>query len=351
MMGRMDGPARAAGPAGLDPVSFSEGAPEPEAKPTEAIPPVALRLGDLVEVVAPSGPVAPARLRAGVAWLAERYRVRVRPEVLDRQGYLAGSDEARAEALDRALADPDVRAVFAARGGFGLTRILGRLRPDLLRSDPKPIIGFSDITALLAWANHAGVVAFHGPVVTQLGALTDADRAHLVALLEDPDAELTLRGASPGDRRSSRASGARGAGAEAAVASGTLRGGNLTVLGALAGTRWQPPLGGALLLVEDVGEPPYRLDRVATQLLSQVAPFSAAAAAGVGIGALTGCTGEPGSAPPSLVLAERLGVGRSLVVGLPFGHGTCHRAWPVGHPAEIDPARGRVRWRGAVQRA
>jgi muramoyltetrapeptide carboxypeptidase len=337
-----------------------------------------MRPGDVVAVVAPAGPVPPDRLREGLSLLGVRYRLRVDPTVWQRHGYLAAPDAARAEALQRAFDDPDVRGILCARGGYGVTRLLSSLDPAPLVADPKPIVGFSDITALHAWALAAGLGSIHGPVVTQLGSLPGSDIAHLLALLEGPHLEGCLAGRLllPGSPA-----------VDAPVAAGPLVGGNLSLLAALAGTPWAVPYAGALVLLEEVAEAPYRLDRMITQLRQQRAlpvacdaaacdapghpnrtgPSDFDRAAGFGIGDLFGCRADgpapagtgPSSASPSLgpspgqptalaVLLERLApIGRSVVGSLPFGHGSRNLAWPVGAPATLDPATGEVCWTGA----
>ncbi|HRC55439.1 MAG TPA: LD-carboxypeptidase, partial [Kofleriaceae bacterium] len=126
-----------------------------------------MRPGDLVGVIAPSGPPLEAPLQRGLAALASTFRVQVAKSALAPQPpphapYLAADDDTRAAELTAMLKDPDVRAIIMARGGYGLLRILPALDPALLRSDPKPIVGFSDGTALLAWAFAAGVRGIHG---------------------------------------------------------------------------------------------------------------------------------------------------------------------------------------------
>ena len=126
--------------------------------------PVRLRPGDAVAVVAPSGPVDRERLARSLPVLESRYRVKIGGDVFERDGYLAGSDQRRVDELNGALRDPDVRAVVFARGGYGATRILADLDADALRDDPIPLVGFSDITAILGWAaSAAGVPAATSP--------------------------------------------------------------------------------------------------------------------------------------------------------------------------------------------
>src|SRR6185503_4645390 len=123
--------------------------------------------------------------------LGDAFELRVAPGVTGPRApgtpsYLAATDEVRAAELTAMLADPDVRAIIFARGGYGTMRILPHLDPDLLRRDPKPIVGFSDATALLAWAHRAGVRSIHGPVIAQLSDLPPSDIAHLIELMTSP---------------------------------------------------------------------------------------------------------------------------------------------------------------------
>jgi len=212
-----------------------------------------LSKGDTVAVVSPGFGVRAADLAAGVKRLDELgFRVVTGDHVLDRDGYLAGSDAARAEDLNRAIARPEVRAVWFARGGYGAARLLDRVRWDRLTRAPKTLIGYSDVTALFAAASlRTACACLYGPVVAELG---DARHYHLGSL------RAALRG-EPSVVRFPRS---------AVVRSGRVRGplvgGNLTVLVHLLGTRYAPDPRGAILFLEDVGEPAYRLDRMLTHL-------------------------------------------------------------------------------------
>jgi len=310
-------------------------------------PAPALRPGDPVAVVAPAGPSPPGDLSAGLALLASRYRVRPAENLFVREGYLAGSDERRRGAVDRALRDPDVRGVFCARGGYGVQRILPFLDRDALRSDPKPIVGFSDITALLCWARAVGVVAIHGPVVTQLPRLPRADLEHLFRLLEEPGYAPRLSGS--GGNHSSRGPTLV---SDSGAAEGPLVGGNLSLLGALAGCPWAPLLDGAILVLEDVAEAPYRLDRLLTTLRHQVGARSADTLAGVAVGELSGCVpGEAGGPSALEVVATQVSApGRPVVSGFPIGHGNRNAAFPIGVRARLDPKARILTWEGGVVR-
>jgi muramoyltetrapeptide carboxypeptidase len=307
------------------------------------IPPRVER-GQTIGVVAPAGPIKPPRLAAGLARLGDAFRVKLAPSLesqrgsgglerhpIDRGGapsYLAGTDEQRAAELMAQIADPDVRAIVLARGGYGLTRILPMLDADALRRDPKPIVGFSDATALLAWAWHAGVRGIHGPMVGQLADLSVREVEGLVAMLTEPSAP----GALPWRLAVHAGTG---------VVRAPLVAANLTMISMLVGTRWPVPVAGAIALVEEVGEKPYELDRYLTQLiLTNVLPASAAWI----LGDLTRCTdpnpptGEPDPADAALrVFVDRLAAARvPLASGAPIGHGDRNEAVPFGAAAELD---------------
>ena len=294
--------------------------------------------GGRLGVVAPSGPIAPERFRRGLARLGDAFELAIAPGVTaprppDLASYLAATDDQRAAELDAMLGDPDIRGIVLARGGYGLTRILPRLDPDRLRRDPKPIVGFSDGTALLAWAHAAGVRSIHGPVIQQLGELPDEDVAHLIALLTDPR--------PPGERPWRLA--AHGGG----VHRGPLVAANLSLASLIAGTPWPLPLAGAIALFEEVGERPYEIDRYLTQL---TATGTLAPAAAVVVGDLTRCHDPSppagGADPPDAALRtilERLAAaGKPAASGAPIGHGARNEPVPFGALCELDLDRGRL---------
>jgi muramoyltetrapeptide carboxypeptidase len=292
------------------------------------IRPPRLRPGDVVRVVATSGPVFREAFAAGEALLARRYRLRYDAETLfAAEGFLAGSDAARSTALVEAVRDPDAKAVFLGRGGYGLLRIVAGLDPGLLRDCPKPVIGFSDGTVLLAFAAQTGVASIHGPVVTQLGRLPAQDHTALFSLLESPEPRVLLEGLST--LRPGRAE-------------GPLLGGNLEVFSRLLGTRHLPDLDGAILFVEEVGERPYRVDRLLTQF--QLAGVWDRVAAVV-VGDLVGCE-EPAdsrvvSPSAAAVVGERLaGLRVPVALGAPIGHGSRNLALPYGVRVRLDAAAG-----------
>ena len=209
------------------------------------IRPPRLRAGARVAVVAPAGPVPRDAFAAGAAILGARYTLVHDERVFAREGYLAGGDDARAAELGRALGDPSVEAVFCARGGYGLLRILPRLDAAAFARAPKLLVGFSDVTALHAWAWRAGVASLHAPVVTQLGHLPAGDAAALFDACESTSPPPPLTGLRAIDGGSGRG-----------AVEGPLVGGNLEVLTRLVGTPWAPALDGAVLLLEGSASAP-----------------------------------------------------------------------------------------------
>ena len=278
---------------------------------------VPLRPGARVAVVAPAGPFERTALEAGLAVLAARYAVQLAPELFARQRYLAGSDAQRLAQLTTALGDPDIGAVFCARGGYGAMRLLPALEG--LTPAPKPLVGFSDITALHAWLQRNGLISVHGPVLTQLGKLETQTHERLFALLEDGAPAAPLQGTDtfvPG------------------VAEGPLQGGTLAVLSRLLGTPYLPPLEGAVLLLEDVGEQPYRLDRMWTHL-ALAGVFRQVR--GIVLGAFTGCEPRDADYTSAQVLRDlATATGLPCAAGFPIGHGERNEPVPLGARVRLD---------------
>ncbi|MEZ4447836.1 MAG: LD-carboxypeptidase [Nannocystaceae bacterium] len=287
----------------------------------------ALRPGARIHVCAPCGPLLDDRFDAGLArlqaYLPGEYLFA--DNLRARAGYFAGDDAARLRALAAALADPTIDAILGARGGYGLTRLLPLLDPGPLRAAPKALVGFSDLTALLAWAHgRAGVASIHGPVITQCSTLEDDDLARLAELLrgDDPPALVAEEGAVLCGGR----------------VEGRLFAANLEVLRSLVGTGFMPDLAGSILALEEIGERPYRIDRALTHLLSSGALRGVR---GVVVGQLVGCDepewGNPESPSAEAVIGERLGVlGVPVVTGFEFGHDAArNQALPVGARVEL----------------
>lgn len=286
-----------------------------------------VRPGDRVAVVAPAGPFDRSALEAGVAAIGDRYRVRYDEGIYSRQRYLAGDDSRRLAELTAALEDPEIKAVFCARGGYGAMRLLQKLGASAMSSrlPAKPLIGFSDITALHAWLQSNAMASIHGPVLTQLGRLPSATTQRLFSLLESTLPAEPL------------------VGTEAYVggaAEGPLLGGNLSVFTRLLGTPFMPPLDGGILLLEDVSEQPYRLDRMWTHL-ELAGVFRKVK--GIVLGQFFGCEPRDGGFTAAEVLrALTADTGLPCAAGFPIGHGDVNEPVPLGVRVRLDADAARL---------
>jgi len=282
-------------------------------------PPPALHPRDRVAVIAPASAFDRASFEAGLALIAARYRAEYGPGVFERHRYLAGDDARRLSELTAALADPDIRAVFCARGGYGAMRLLARLAAAGPPDPPKLLVGFSDITALHLWLQAHGRISVHGPVLTQLGRLPPGTRERLFGLLESTSPAPALNGTLT---------------CVGGVAEGPLLGGNLSVVTRLLGTPFMPALDGAILLLEDQGERPYRLDRMWTHL--QLAGVFERVRAIV-LGSFTGCEERDAPYSSAEVLRElALATGLPCAAGFPIGHGEVNEPVPLGVRVRLD---------------
>jgi muramoyltetrapeptide carboxypeptidase len=255
--------------------------------------------------------------------------VEVAPQAYERLGYLAGPDAARLADLNLALRRDDVRAVLCTRGGYGAQRIVDGLDLAAVRADPKLVVGFSDITALqLALWRGARLATVHGPGAAWLDARTGPEAAESLRCALFTDAPVTLAARPEEETAPVRVAGR---------ADGTLLGGNLSLLASSVGTVDMPDLRGAVLLLEDVGEPPYKVDRMLVHLRRA---GHLDGLAGVAIGQFTDCA-DDWSTSIVEVLTEHLGpLGVPVLGGLPVGHGRDQLTVPLGVPATVDADAG-----------
>jgi muramoyltetrapeptide carboxypeptidase len=270
--------------------------------------------GARVGVFAPSHHFKPERLERGLEVLAGWGLTVVRgANLFERHRWFAGTDEQRAADLQWALSDPSLDAAWMVRGGSGLGRILDRV--DWSRASRRPVVGFSDGTALhVALRQRAGLAGVHGPVITSLGDVNDEASLEAVRAL--------LMGSAPA-RWEARP-------VRHGEAEGPLVGGNLTVLATLCGTADQLDARGCLLVLEDIGEFGYRLDRALCQLAQSGALDGVA---GVVLGEFVECP-FPGTSLEAIV-CEYLEPGVPVIADAPVGHGTTNLAFPVGARARL----------------
>ena len=308
------------------------------------IRPSRLSPGDTLGIIAPaSAPPDPKNVDRAIAVLERLgYKIKLAPNVHKRWGYLAGSDRERAGDLMRMFTDKRVNAILCVRGGYGTARLLPLLDYQAIRAHAKIFVGYSDITSLhCAFLTKAGLVSFHGPMLNSDFALPE---------LPDFTVQSFLRTLASADKQDDIAAGypdktvkilRRG------IARGQLIGGNIALLCTVVGTPWQPSFKNAILFLEDVGEAPYRWDRMLTYLsncglLQQVA--------GIAIGLNADCDDPQAKTTKEYrqtleeVLKDRLlPLKIPIVTGLPFGHVPMNATLPVGIRAELDADYGVLR--------
>lgn len=295
----------------------------------DLILPPRLNRGDTIGLVAPAGPIVnEAGFTAGVRLLRETgFEVKFAPGLThQREAYLAGTDTRRINEFRDLWADPEVKALLAARGGYGSLRIVSSLDMDLMRSQPKILIGFSDVTVLItAILKHAGLVTFHGPTLSTL-ARSDRETAETFfnTITGRPPELIKADGLEvlvPGQAR------------------GRLLGGNLTTLTSLMGTSYELPWEGAILFLEDVNEAPYRLDRTLTHLKEA---GRLQGVAGVILGIFDECGDVELFWKRTIELFEDEHI--PIWANFPVGHGQANRILPLGIEVEMDSGTGALRF-------
>lgn len=293
--------------------------------------PRALRERDTVALIAPAGPLASPEELARAQDVVRSLGLvpRVMPGALRQLGYLAGTDEERAADFNAAVRDPEIRGIFALRGGYGTMRILDRIDYEAIRANPKVMLGYSDLTALLnAITQRTGVITFHGPVAA-LSDFTENEVTWLRAAVMNGSALGALRW--PNGRKLS-----------GGKARGHLAGGNLSLIAALIGTPHEIDVSGALLVIEDVEEAPYKIDRMLTQLRLAGALERAA---GIIAGGWTNCDVDEDHRYAGLrladVLTDRLAdLDIPVLLDLPIGHIDEQWTLPLGAIATLDADAG-----------
>ena len=291
------------------------------------VKPQALRPGDTIGIAAPASPFDREAFERGVGVLESMgYQVKIPENLFSHQGYLAGSDSERASQLTKLFEDESVRAIFCARGGFGSMKLLPLLDFEAICGQPKILLGFSDITALLvAIYNRCGIVTFHGPLVTSLKRDSEETCSALIDAI--------------GSSRPIALKAGKAVALKPGRASGPLVGGNLTTLCHLIGTPYEPRFDRHILFLEDRGEAPYRIDRMLSQLrlggrLDRVA--------GVVLGSFKDC-GPLDDLYPIVKDAFRH-PDIPILAGFAFGHGTTNVTVPIGVEAILDTEDSSLRF-------
>jgi len=279
-----------------------------------------LQPNQTVGIIAPASPVNQSEISEGLK-LLESFPLKIKQgeHIFDRLNYLAGSDNDRVSDLHQMFSDPEIKAIFCARGGYGSARLLNDIDFDLIRKNPKIIVGFSDLTALLlAIYNKSGLITIHGPTLSDLQKNKNwPNLARLITASHRP--QIFFK---------------QGRIINKGKAKGILLGGNLSTICSLLDTPFLPSFEGVILFLEEKGESPYKLDRMLTQLLlsGRLDRLSALI-----IGQIEDC-GEMEII--NSMLQERLGrLTIPVVAGLPVGHGNENISLPLGLPAVLDTER------------
>lgn len=298
------------------------------------IKPKCLRPGDTIGVIAPASPGELELSMAGVRWLKEQgFQVQLGRTVEQDQGYLAGSDADRAADINAMFSSPEIDGVFCLRGGYGTMRLLDLVDYDCIRTHPKVFIGYSDITALhISIGQRTGLVTFHGPMVaSDMGkGLSEYtwDSFYRAMTVSEPLGAVNnpLLSQPPVFIASGRAQ-------------GYLTGGNLSLVVSTLGTPYEINTCGKVLFLEEVGEAPYRIDRMLTQLLLA---GKLQEAAGIVIAVCADCDNDdPSSFTLEEVLRDRLGgLNKPVLYNLYFGHTADKVTLPMGVMAVLDDEIG-----------
>jgi muramoyltetrapeptide carboxypeptidase len=299
-------------------------------QPPSVILPAAMQKGDTIGLVSPSGPIINRdNLEKGIQILKDAgYTLKFYRDFVNTEGYLAGSDQERADEFNSIWSDPEVKAVIAARGGYGSLRMLDMLDLEHVQKHPKILIGFSDLTVLLAAIHKiTGMVTFHGPVVTTLSSIDQTSKNSFFDTLSGN----ILPSISP-DRLTIVQNG---------QADGILLGGNLTTLAHMLATPYDTSWQDVILFIEDIGESPYRLDRLLTHL-AKAQKLDNLSGLIIGTFTETDTTESPDLAK---CICERILelVGDQDIpiwANFPVGHGSRNLTLPLGIRVQMDSVGG-----------
>ncbi len=320
--------------AGYSGVKLLAGTLKP-GNPENILPP-RLKKGDTIGLITPGSFITEEELDESVKNLKDLgFKVKYSKNILARLGYLAGTDKQRAEDVNRMFSDNEVNGIVCARGGYGCSRILPLLDYELIKKNPKVLVGYSDITALLYGIySQTGVVCFHGPV--GISTFNEFSVENFMNVLINPKTGFEMR--SVNDEENDELY--KIIPIRSGIAEGELVGGNLSIVVSLIGTPYDINTGGKILFLEDVGEEPYRIDRMLTQLIEAGKLDNVA---GIALGVFKNCRvkEKDPSFSKSFTLAEVLydrlfNLGVPVIYGLSFGHIENKFTLPFGIKAKLD---------------
>lgn len=316
----------------------------------DTLKPARLKEGAVIGLVAPGYLIGEEPLNDVKKYLAELGYVPYHTDtILKKHGYFAGTDEERVADFNAMFMNEAVDAVFCARGGYGCTRILNRVDFEAIRTHPKILLGFSDVTALLnAIYQKTGLVTFHGPVGTTLNDPYTIDA--LKSVLENPRRNHLIQSEAEDSQKIAESPEYERYLIHPGKAEGRLAGGNLSLMAAMSGTPYQINCENAIVCIEDVDEEPYRVDRMLTQLIES---GQLGKAAGIALGVFSGCHTSKNKNSFSLkeVILDRVKpLSLPAVYGLSFGHIKHNFTFPIGLEAVLDAGEMTLRLKGKAVR-
>ncbi len=300
------------------------------------IKPPRLKAGDKLAIVAPGSYISEEELRDSINNLNQLgFETTYSEKILLQSGYFAGTDKDRAADLMEKFSDKSVKGIVCARGGYGCSRILPMLDYDIIRANPKVLIGYSDITALLYGIyKKSGLITFHGPVGTS--TFNDYSVNNFNKVLLNPERTSLFQNSTSGDDENvyGVTSIVKGKG------KGRLVGGNLSIMVSLIGTNFDVDYSNKLIFIEEIGEEPYRIDRMLTQMI-QSGKFENASGIMMGIFRKCEVKKESDLTPKSFTLMEVLqdrlsSLNIPVLYGMSFGHVKDKFTIPFGALAELD---------------
>ncbi len=294
--------------------------------------PKRLKKGQHIGLIAPGSSIREGQLQEAVTNLE---KLGLKPvytkNIVAKHGYLAGEDSTRLADLHQMFSDPKIDGIWCIRGGYGCTRFIHNIDYQIIKKNPKVLIGYSDITALLqSIYKKTGLIGFHGPLAAS--KLPDYSLEYFQKVLMHPNAKLRIENAIENQRNELK--NYRSKVIRPGKASGKLIGGNLSLVSALAGTKYEVSVKNKILMLEDVGEKPYRIDRMLTQLRQSCDLTKASA---IVLGIFEDCEGGDNSLSLEETLEDRLGdLGIPVIYGMSFGHIHHQFTFPIGIEAAID---------------
>ena len=305
-------------------------------KRKKQIKPARLKKGDTIGLIAPGSPIPDDRFGQAIKNVERLgFKTVYTQNAKAQHGFLAGTDAQRLDDLHQMFADPAVAGIWCLRGGYGCTRLLPHIDYSLIRKNPKVLIGYSDITALLQAINiKTGLVGFHGPAA--VSTFTEYTVDHVKSVLINAECPLKIDISS--ENLAKEAPEYQSYVIRPGTAEGRLVGGNLSLLASMTGTDFEWSVKNKIVFIEDIGEKPYRIDRMLTQLMQSCRLDKAAA---IILGVFVDCEAKPDAASLSLseTLKDRLyGLGIPVIYGLSFGHIANQFTLPIGIKARIDTA-------------